>query len=125
MTFARGRFKIKETGQKGIRRGKGAAAVSGESVSLEDVLRVREMERLLDEFPGVAESAVLVQEMPGGEKNFIAFVQPEKGCALDKEKLAAFFLERTKITLRVEVCDLPKTPTGKVARHLLRAASGE
>lgn len=99
--------------------------MSEEGISLDDVLRVREMERLLNEFPGVAESAVLVEALPGGQKEFIAFVQPEGGSVLEKEELITFFREKTRLDLRVEIRELPKTPTGKVARHLLKAASGE
>jgi len=95
------------------------------SVSLEDVMKVRDMERIISEFPGVEETAVLVDELPGGEKEFIAFVQLDGSCAVEKETLATHCRQKMNVSLKIEFCELPKTPTGKVARHLLKQASGQ
>jgi len=95
------------------------------NISLEDVIKVRDMERMLNEFPGVEESVVLIEELPGGKKEFIAFVQLRESCQVEKETLSAQLRQKMDVSLRVEFCDLPKTLTGKVARHLLKAASGQ
>ncbi|MEW5899286.1 MAG: hypothetical protein AB1652_08990 [Bacillota bacterium] len=95
------------------------------NISLEDVIKVRDMEKALNEFPGVEACAVLIEELPGGEKEFIAFVQLDGKCAVEKEALCAQMTQKMDVSMRVEFCELPKTPTGKVARHLLKAASGQ
>lgn len=95
------------------------------NISLEDVIKVRDLERALNEFPGVEESAVLIKELPGGEKELIAFVQLDGKCAVEKEALYAQMAQKVDVSIRIEFCELPKTPTGKVACHLLKAASGQ
>ncbi len=95
------------------------------NISLEDVIKVRDLERALSEFPGVEESAVLIEELPGGEKELIAFVQLQEGCQVEKETLSAQLRKKMDVSLRIEFCKLPKTHTGKVARHLLKQASGQ
>ena len=95
------------------------------NISLEDVIKVRDLERVLNEFPGVEESAVLIEESPGGEKELIAFVQLDGKCSVEKEALFAQMVQKMDVPIRIEFCELPKTPTGKIARHLLKAASGQ
>ncbi|MCL6447017.1 MAG: hypothetical protein K6U04_02525 [Armatimonadetes bacterium] len=92
------------------------------NISLEDVIKVRELERALNEFPGVEACAVLIEELPGGEKELIAFVQLDEKCTVEKEALRAQMTKKIDVSMRVKFCELPKTPTGKIARHLLKAA---
>ena len=95
------------------------------NISLEDVIKVRDLERMLNEYPGIEGSAVLIEELSGGEKEFIAFVQLEGNFFVEKETLSAQLRQKADARVRVEFCELPKTPTGKVARHLLKPASGQ
>lgn len=94
-------------------------------VYLENVIMVRDMERIISDFPGVEETAVLVEELPDGRKEFIAYVQLDGSCAVEKEALADHCRRKMDVPLRIEFCELPKTATGKVARHLLKQASGQ
>lgn len=94
-------------------------------VGLEDVIKVRDLERTLNELPGVEEAAVLIEVLPDGEKEFAAFVQLDGSRTVEKETLVTVCRQKTNVALKIEFCELPKTPTGKVARHLLKPASGQ
>jgi fatty acid CoA ligase FadD22 len=87
-----------------------------------------EVERVLAEHPLVREVAVAAVTDPSGATKLRAFVVPAGGvtdwAALESEivglarhRLAAFKVPRT---VRA-VTALPRTPTGKVRRHVLRA----
>ena len=84
----------------------------------------REIEEVLYEHPGVLEAAVIgVPDAHRGEE-VLAIVAPKTGAELDPEEVRAFAAERLaafKVPRRVEVePELPKTPTGKIAKPPLR-----
>jgi crotonobetaine/carnitine-CoA ligase len=83
-----------------------------------------EVEREIMEFPGVREAAVVAVPSEHGEDEVMAVVAPVPGRILDPRELVAFLLPRMAhfmVPRFVRVIDeLPKTPTQKVQKHLLR-----
>ncbi len=88
----------------------------------------REIEEVIYQHEGVLEVAVigLPHEIRGEE--VLAVVAPVGGYELDPEQLSAFVAERLaryKLPARIELRDeLPKTPTGKIAKGPLRDEFG-
>ena len=84
----------------------------------------KEIELLIDELPGVAESAVIgVPHVDFGEA-VTAVVVPKKGAALDEAAVIAALKNRLanfKVPKRVHfVDDLPRNAMGKVQKNMLR-----
>jgi acyl-CoA synthetase (AMP-forming)/AMP-acid ligase II len=83
----------------------------------------REVEAVLDELDGVAESAVIGQSDPSRGEVVVAFVIPKEGASLSevqlrekcRERLAGFKVPRRVVILP----DLPRGPTGKIAKRRL------
>jgi len=91
---------------------------SGENVSASEV------ERVLSEFPGVAEVAVVGRPDPIRDEAVVAFVVPAAGADLDiaavdahcRERLARFKVPEEYVVVEV----LPKTSIGKIEKKALR-----
>lgn len=80
-----------------------------------------EVERVIDSFDGVVESAVVGVPHPVWGEQVVAFVSGED---VDDERLIAHVrrhLAGFKVPRRIEHVDLPKTATGKIRKDLLRA----
>jgi crotonobetaine/carnitine-CoA ligase len=101
---------------------------------LKDALRRRgenissfEVERVIDEFPGVAESAVLAVPSELTEDDILAVVVPAPGRdhePIDPAELIRFLMDRLPyfmVPRYIEVvAELPKTPTQKVRKNVVR-----
>ncbi len=96
-----------------------------------DVIRRRgenvtaaEIEGVLASFDGVAEVAVIAVPSDLGEDDIVAYVAPLAGRSLDVASLRAWAKARLadfKVPSAFHVRDaLPKTPTERVAKHLLK-----
>lgn len=85
----------------------------------------KEIELLLDEQPGVLESAVVGVPHPDFGETVVGFLVPQKGEVLDLEAIAAAAtksLARFKHPRRLIVLDeLPRNTMGKVQKNVLRA----
>lgn len=90
----------------------------GENVS------AAEIENALLAHPSVGEAAAVGVPSELGEDEIVAYVAPRPGATIDTEELRAFVRERLadfKVPSTVHVRDsLPRTPTERVAKHLLR-----
>jgi carnitine-CoA ligase len=95
-----------------------------------DVIRRRgenlapgEVEDALTSYTDVVEAAVIAVPSELGEDEIKAFVVPRTGSQVDVDALRAWVasrLARFKVPRFVElVDDLPRTPTGRVAKHRL------
>jgi malonyl-CoA/methylmalonyl-CoA synthetase len=88
----------------------------------------KEIELLLDDQPGVLESAVVGVPHPDFGEAVLAFLVPQKGAALDLDAIAAAAgqsLARFKHPRRLIVLDeLPRNTMGKVQKNVLRAEYG-
>ena len=84
----------------------------------------KEIELLLDEQPGVLESAVVGVPHPDFGETVVGFLVPQKGAALDLEAIAvaaAKSLARFKHPRKLIVLDeLPRNTMGKVQKNILR-----
>ncbi|WP_433803226.1 AMP-binding protein [Actinomycetospora sp. CA-084318] len=100
---------------------------------MKDALRRRgenvssfEVERTVNEHPAIAESAVVAVPSELGEDEIEVVVVLQPDATLDPAELTAFLVDRLPyfmVPRYVEVTDaLPKTPTHKVQKNLLRAA---
>jgi crotonobetaine/carnitine-CoA ligase len=96
-----------------------------------DVIRRRgenvaagEVEAVLLQHPAVLEAAVVAVASKLGEDEIVAYVAPKANAAIDVESITAFCKERLadfKVPSVVHVREsLPKTPTERIAKHLLR-----
>lgn len=83
-----------------------------------------EVERIINEHPGVFESAVVGVPADLGEDEIKAVVVPRDGVEIDPEELTAFLVERMPyfmVPRYLHVApELPKTPTLKIQKHVLR-----
>jgi malonyl-CoA/methylmalonyl-CoA synthetase len=83
-----------------------------------------EIEGLINEMPGVAESAVIGLPHPDFGEGVIAVAVPKPGAALDGAKMVATLKTRIanfKVPKQVFiVADLPRNAMGKVQKNLLR-----
>ena len=73
---------------------------------------------------GVKEAAVVGKPDTVWGEIPVAFVTPKPGASLDETELIAFARSQTahfKAPKTVIFCDLPKTATGKIEKHRLRA----
>ncbi|RPI02569.1 MAG: hypothetical protein EHM72_03835 [Calditrichaeota bacterium] len=87
----------------------------------------REVERVLADFPGVSEVAVIAITDPIHGSEVKAFIVPQKDKKLDAHALQEYcqsYLPVYKCPKYVEFIDaLPKSPTGRVLKRFLRAGS--
>ncbi|MBI4493452.1 MAG: AMP-binding protein [Chloroflexi bacterium] len=83
-----------------------------------------EVEQVLLEHPNVREAAVVPVPSELTEEEVKAYVVPQPGAQLTPDEVRAWCAERLaafKVPSLVELCaDLPRTPTGKIAKHVLR-----
>jgi carnitine-CoA ligase len=90
----------------------------GENISSADV------EREVNAHPAVLESAAVAFPSDLGEDDIAVFVVPRPQAGVQPEELIGFLsgrLPRFMVPSRVEVVgELPKTPTGKIRKHVLR-----
>jgi crotonobetaine/carnitine-CoA ligase len=98
---------------------------------MKDALRRRgenvssfEVERVINEFPSVYESAAVGVPAPLGEDDIKAVVVPREGQLVDPVELINFLVERMPyfmVPRFIEFVDeLPKTPTLKILKNVLR-----
>ena len=105
---------------------------------MKDALRRRgenvssfEVERVVNEFPAIYESAVVAVPSEIAEDEIKVVVVPRPGEVVDPTELTHFLIERLPyfmVPRYVQVAaELPRTPTQKVIKHLLRdsPADGE
>jgi crotonobetaine/carnitine-CoA ligase len=99
---------------------------------LKDAIRRRgenissfEVEREIIAHPNVREVAVVATQSEFAEDEVLAVVAPMPGCSVDAAELAEFLRPRLPhfmVPRYIRFLDeLPKTPTQKVQKHLLRA----
>jgi carnitine-CoA ligase len=83
-----------------------------------------EVEREVNTFPAVLESAAVAVPSPHTEDDLKVAVVPKPGMTIDPEELREYLRARVPkfmVPDIVEVlAELPKTPTGKIQKHLLR-----
>ena len=102
---------------------------------LKDAIRRRgemisstEVERAVSGFAGVAECAAVGVASELGEEDVKIAVVPEPGCVIDPAELARFCRETLpdfSVPRYLEILDeLPRGPTHKVLKHLLRHPTG-
>jgi crotonobetaine/carnitine-CoA ligase len=103
---------------------------------MKDALRRRgenissfEVERIINEHPGVFESAVVGVPSSLGEDEIKAVVVPREGVEIDPVELTGFLVERMPYFMVPRYLAfapaLPKTPTLKVQKHVVRDAGTE
>lgn len=84
-----------------------------------------EVEAAITSHPSVVEAAVVAVSCELGEDEIKVVVMVRKGCALSNEALTAYCIEKMPyfaVPRYIEfVDDLPRTPSGKVEKHKLRA----
>lgn len=101
-------------------RSKDALRRRGENVSSFEV------ERALNSYPDILESAVVAVASELSEDEIKAVVVAREGSTLDLVKLTHYMIERVPyfmVPRYFELIDeLPKTPTQKIQKHLLRAS---
>jgi carnitine-CoA ligase len=104
-----------------VDRSKDLIKRAGENVSTVEV------EQVLDQHPTVYESAVVGLPDAIYDEIVAAFVVPTAGASADADELIAWCAERLakfKVPARVEfVSELPRTPVGKIQKHLIRAGA--
>jgi crotonobetaine/carnitine-CoA ligase len=104
-----------------VDRSKDLIKRAGENVSTVEV------EQVLDQHPTVYESAVVGLPDAIYDEIVAAFVVPAAGASADADELIAWCAERLakfKVPARVEfVSELPRTPVGKIQKHLIRAGA--
>ena len=90
-------------------------------------IELKEIEGALHGMPNIKESAVVVVELPGGLKRLVAYVAPLGKAGLDKRKLKYLLRQRlpaAMIPAQIFILDnLPRTPSGKINRAVLREAN--
>ena len=100
---------------------------------MKDALRRRgenvssfEVERVVNEHPDVYESAVVAVPSALSEDEIKAVVVPREGRTIDPEQLTGFLIERLPYFMVPRylefAAELPKTPTQKIHKHVLREA---
>ena len=81
---------------------------------------------MVNEHPDVSESAVVAVPSDLGEDEIKAVVVPREGRTVDPAELARFLVDRLPYFMVPRylefAAELPKTPTQKVHKHVLRAA---
>ncbi|TCP56898.1 crotonobetaine/carnitine-CoA ligase [Tamaricihabitans halophyticus] len=98
---------------------------------MKDALRRRgenissfEVERVINEFPSVYESAVVAVPAELSEDEIKAVVVPRQGAEIEFVELTEFLLDRLPYFMVPryfeQLTELPKTPTHKVHKHVLR-----
>jgi carnitine-CoA ligase len=83
-----------------------------------------EVEREVNAHPAVLESAAVAVRSASTEDDLKVVVVPKPGLSLDPDELRAFLRERVPRFMVPDIVEvvpeLPKTPTGKIQKHLLR-----
>lgn len=83
-----------------------------------------EIEREVNTFPAVLESAAVAVKSEHTEDDLLVVVVPKPGMTVDPDRLREHLrvrVPRFMVPDRIDVVpELPKTPTGKIQKHLLR-----
>jgi carnitine-CoA ligase len=83
-----------------------------------------EVEREVNTFPAVLESAAVAVPSPHTEDDLKVAVVPKSGMTVDPEELREYLRARVPKFMVPDIVEvlpeLPKTPTGKIQKHLLR-----
>lgn len=83
-----------------------------------------EIEREVNTFPAVLESAAVAVESEHTEDDLLVIVVPKPGMTVDPDKLSEYLrgrVPRFMVPDQIDVVhELPKTPTGKIQKHMLR-----
>ncbi len=116
------------TGDVGLRDADGWVSIVGRSkdliISGGYNVYPAEVEGVINELPGVAESAVVGVPHPGFGEGVVALVVAQRGATLDTEAIQAALKARIanfKVPKRVFiVAELPRNAMGKVQKNLLR-----
>jgi len=91
-------------------------------------VNAEEVERVLEEAPGVARAVVLPMAVTETLQRLRAFIEPKAGSAIDASTLAAFARERLaphEVPRDFDVVErLPRTPSGKLLRGALMERDG-
>ncbi|BDE14773.1 MULTISPECIES: class I adenylate-forming enzyme family protein [Mycobacterium] len=83
-----------------------------------------EVENELAAHPAIADIAVVSREHPDYGETVVAVITPHPGHSLTLEELRSFGAERLsayKLPRELIVRDIPRNPSGKILKHLLRA----
>jgi fatty-acyl-CoA synthase len=83
-----------------------------------------EVENALAGHPAVAEIAVVSREHPDYGETVVAVVNPRPGHTVTLEELREFGAERLsayKLPRELVIRDIPRNPSGKILKHVLRA----
>ena len=116
------------TGDLGYMDAEGYVTITGRKkdliISAGENIYPREIEEALGQHPSVKEVAVIgIPDAVRGEVPK-AFVIPEEGTAIDDKQLRSFCKERVaayKVPKAFEIVpDLPRNPTGKVLKRMLK-----
>jgi carnitine-CoA ligase len=98
---------------------------------LKDALRRRgenvssfELEAVINEYPGVFDNAVVAVPSEIAEDDIKTVIVPTEGSVIDPEHLTRFLIEKLPyfmVPRYIEIVDeLPRTPTQKIVKHVLR-----
>jgi fatty-acyl-CoA synthase len=82
-----------------------------------------ELEQAIVAYPGVADAAVVAMADELWGERPVAFVTVSDGAEVTSEGLVAYLRERLahfKVPARIVFAEIPKTPTGKAKKYLLR-----
>lgn len=78
----------------------------------------------MNTFPAVLESAAVAVKSEHTEDDLLVVVVPKPGMTVDPDRLREYLrvrVPRFMVPERIDVVpELPKTPTGKIQKHLLR-----
>ena len=83
-----------------------------------------EVENALAAHPAVAEIAIVSRKHPDYGETVVAIVNPKSGQAISLEGLREFGAERLsayKLPRELVLRDIPRNPSGKILKHILRA----
>jgi fatty-acyl-CoA synthase len=83
-----------------------------------------EVENALAAHPAVAEIAIVSRKHPDYGETVVAIVNPKSGQAISLEALREFGAERLsayKLPRELVLRDIPRNPSGKILKHILRA----
>jgi cyclohexanecarboxylate-CoA ligase len=120
------------TGDLAVQDGAGYLRITGRSKDIinraGEKFSAREIEDLLYAHPAVSDVAVVARPDPVTVERACAFVVPAPGAAIDLAEvgrfLAAAQVSRRKVPEELILVDeLPRTASGKIQKHLLRAST--
>jgi fatty-acyl-CoA synthase/feruloyl-CoA synthase len=84
-----------------------------------------EVEQALAGHPDVADCAVIGRPHPDWGETVVAVVTPKEGCEPDLDSLRTYCRSRIadyKLPRELHIAPIPRTPSGKIQKHLIRQA---